>query len=42
MAAANAVAGRSVIPPFSPVADGELIPAQPFVAIAEGSAGAFL
>jgi para-nitrobenzyl esterase len=38
MAAANAVAGRSVIPPFSPVADGELIPAQPFAAIAEGSA----
>ena len=38
MAAANAVAGRSVIPPFSPVADGELIPAGPFAAIAEGSA----
>ena len=38
MAAANAVAGRSVIPPFSPVADGELIPARPFAAIAEGSA----
>ena len=38
MAAANAVAGRSVIPPFSPVADGELIPAHPFAAIAEGSA----
>jgi carboxylesterase type B len=28
MAATNAVAGRSVIPPFSPVADGELIPAR--------------
>jgi para-nitrobenzyl esterase len=38
MAAANAVAGRSVIPPFSPVADGELIPVRPFAAIAEGSA----
>ena len=38
MAAVNAVAGRSVIPPFSPVADGELIPARPFAAIAEGSA----
>ena len=38
MAAANAVAGRSVIPPFSPVADGELIPAHPFAAIADGSA----
>jgi para-nitrobenzyl esterase len=38
MAAANAVAGRSVIPPFSPVADGELIPARPFAAIAEGAA----
>jgi para-nitrobenzyl esterase len=38
MAAANAVAGRSVIPPFSPVADGELIPARPFAAVAEGSA----
>jgi para-nitrobenzyl esterase len=37
MAAANVVAGRSVIPPFSPVADGELIPARPFGAIAEGS-----
>ena len=38
MAATNAVAGRSVIPPFSPVADGELIPARPFATIAEGSA----
>jgi para-nitrobenzyl esterase len=38
MAATNAVAGRSVIPPFSPVADGELIPARPFAAIADGSA----
>jgi para-nitrobenzyl esterase len=37
LAATNAVAGRSVIPPFSPVADGELIPARPFAAIAEGS-----
>jgi para-nitrobenzyl esterase len=38
VAAMNAVAGRSVIPPFSPVADGALIPARPFAAIAEGSA----
>jgi para-nitrobenzyl esterase len=38
MAATNAVAGRSVIPPYSPVADGELIPARPFAAIADGSA----
>ena len=38
MTAANAVAGRSVIPPFSPVADGEVIPARPFAAVAEGSA----
>jgi len=38
MGAANAVAGRSVIPPFSPVADGELIPARPFAAIGDGSA----
>jgi para-nitrobenzyl esterase len=38
MAAANAVAGRSVIPPFSPVADGELIPARPFATIGEGAA----
>jgi para-nitrobenzyl esterase len=37
MAAANVVGGRSVIPPFSPVADGELIPTRPFGAIAEGS-----
>ena len=40
MAAANAVAGRSVIPPFSPVADGELIPVRPFASIGEGSARA--
>lgn len=38
MAATNAVAGRSVIPPYSPVADGDLIPARPFDAIAAGSA----
>jgi para-nitrobenzyl esterase len=38
MTATNAVAGRSVIPPYSPVADGELIPARPFGAVAEGSA----
>ncbi len=37
MAASNAVAGRSVIPPYSPVADGELIPVRPFGAVAEGS-----
>jgi para-nitrobenzyl esterase len=38
VAAHNAVAGRSVIPPFSPVADGDLISARPFTAIAAGSA----
>ncbi len=38
MAATNAVAGRSVIPPYSPVADGDLIPARPFDAIADGAA----
>jgi len=37
VAAQNAIAGRSVVPPFAPVADGELIPARPFAAIAEGS-----
>jgi len=37
VAAQNAIAGRSVIPPFSPVADGELIPAKPFSAIADGA-----
>ena len=36
--AQNAIAGRSVVPPFSPVADGDVIPADPFAAIAEGSA----
>jgi len=38
VAAQNAVAGRTVIPPFSPVADGDLIPERPFAAIAAGSA----
>src|SRR5262245_19727088 len=38
VAAQNAVAGRTVIPPFSPVTDGELLPARPFAAIASGSA----
>ncbi len=38
MATSNAVAGRSVIPPYSPVADGDLIPARPFDAIAQGAA----
>jgi para-nitrobenzyl esterase len=38
VAAQNAVAGRTVVPPFSPVTDGDLIPAQPFAAIAAGSA----
>ena len=36
VAAQNTVAGRSVVPPFSPVADGELIPERPFDAIAAG------
>src|SRR5262245_44417885 len=35
--AQNAVAGRTVVPPFSPVADGDVIPADPFAAIAAGS-----
>ena len=35
--AQNAIAGRMVIPPFSPVADGDIIPARPFDAIAAGS-----
>jgi para-nitrobenzyl esterase len=38
VAAQNAVAGRSVLPPFSPVADGDLIPAEPHAALAAGSA----
>ncbi len=38
VAAMNALAGRSVVPPFSPVADGDLVPADPFKAIAGGSA----
>jgi para-nitrobenzyl esterase len=38
VAAQNAVAGRTVVPPFSPVADGDVIPADPFAAIAAGSA----
>ena len=37
VAAQNTIAGRSVIPPFSPVADGEAIPAKPFAAIADGA-----
>jgi len=36
--AQNAVAGRSVLPPFSPIADGDVVPARPFAAIAAGSA----
>jgi para-nitrobenzyl esterase len=38
LSAQNAVAGRSVVPPFSPVTDGDLIPRDPFAAIASGSA----
>ena len=38
VAAQNAVAGRTVVPPFSPVADGDVIPADPFAAIAAGAA----
>lgn len=37
VAAMNAVAGRSVVPPFSPVADGDAIPKDAFGAIAAGS-----
>jgi len=36
--AQNAVAGRSVLPPFGPVADGDVVPKRPFAAIAAGSA----
>jgi para-nitrobenzyl esterase len=35
--AQNTVAGRAVVPPFSPVADGDVVPARPFAAIAAGS-----
>jgi para-nitrobenzyl esterase len=38
VAAQNAIAGRSVLPPFSPVADGDLIPERPYAALAAGSA----
>jgi para-nitrobenzyl esterase len=38
VAAQNAVAGRSVLPPFSPVADGDVIPEKPYDALAAGSA----
>lgn len=38
LAAANKVAGRSLLPPFAPVADGDLLPEKPFAAIAAGSA----
>lgn len=38
VAAQNAIAGRSVLPPFSPVADGDLVPARPLAALAAGSA----
>ncbi len=36
--AQNAVAGRSVLPPFGPVADGDVVPKRPFASIAAGSA----
>src|SRR5262245_23173144 len=36
--AQNAVAGRSVLPPFGPVADGDVVPKGPFAAIARGPA----
>jgi para-nitrobenzyl esterase len=38
VAAQNAVAGRMLIPPFSPVAGGDVIPVRPFTAIATGAA----
>jgi para-nitrobenzyl esterase len=38
VAAQNAIAGRSVLPPFSPVADGDVIPEKPYDALAAGSA----
>jgi len=34
----DAIGGRTMIPPFSPVADDEIIPGRPFAAIADGSA----
>jgi len=37
-AAHDAIGGRTVVPPFSPVADDDLIPSRPFAAIAEGAA----
>ena len=38
VAAHNRVAKRTVIPPFSPVADGAVVPSRPFAAIAAGAA----
>lgn len=38
VAAHDRLAGRTLIPPFSPVADGDVVPARPFEAIAAGSA----
>ena len=38
VSAMNAISGRSVLPPFSPVADGEVIPEKPYGALAAGSA----
>jgi para-nitrobenzyl esterase len=38
VSANNAVGRKSIIPPFSPIADGDLIPVRPFAAIASGSA----
>jgi len=38
VSAHNAVGRKTIVPPFSPVADGDLVPARPFAAIAAGSA----
>jgi para-nitrobenzyl esterase len=38
VSALNAISGRSVLPPFSPVADGEVVPEKPYGALAAGSA----
>jgi para-nitrobenzyl esterase len=37
-AAHDAIGGRTMVPPFSPVADDDLIPSRPFAAIAAGAA----
>jgi para-nitrobenzyl esterase len=38
VAAQNSLGARSMLPPFSPIADGDIIPTRAFAAIASGSA----